>query len=153
MTGRPSRLIASRADLAGLISSAFGVAAARSFRAANRFVPAKRASVVQENVWHPATQFERSRGTTSENARGSAEDRRRRKNYLLSTFGDGVTAPCAFCKVALTFDTVTVDRYPIPGKLGGRYIHGNIRPACGRCNTEDQGRAGVLAATEGAPNE
>ena len=33
------------------------------------------------------------------------------------------------------FDTITVDRYPVPGIDGGSYRHGNIRPACGTCNS------------------
>lgn len=86
------------------------------------------------------------RGTSNSNARGSVADRRRRKRWLLDAWGDGTTAPCAFCREPLTFETVTVDRFPIPGRLGGRYTRDNIRPACGRCNSADQGRAGVLAA-------
>jgi hypothetical protein len=90
------------------------------------------------------------RGTSNANDRGSATDRRRRKQFLLDTHGNGTTAPCAFCGRALTFETVTVDRFPTPGRLGGRYTRDNIRPACGPCNSEDQGRAGVSATTTGA---
>ena len=31
-------------------------------------------------------------------------------------------------------ETVTVDRYPIPGCMGGTYVRGNIRPACATHN-------------------
>lgn len=83
------------------------------------------------------------RGTTNRNARGSSYSRRTRKTWLLATFGDGESAPCSFhgCDVALTFETITVDRFPVPGYAGGRYVRGNIRPACARHNSEDGGRA------------
>lgn len=78
-----------------------------------------------------------ARGTTNTNVRGSAEARRRRKQWLLDTFGDGIHAVCSFagCDTILDFDTITVDRYPVPGIDGGSYRHGNIRPACGTCNS------------------
>lgn len=77
-----------------------------------------------------------TRGTTNRNARGSAETRRRRKLWLLETFGDGTTAPCSFaCGTVLTFETITVDRFPVPGCQGGGYDRSNIRPACGSCNS------------------
>lgn len=76
------------------------------------------------------------RGTSNTNARGSAASRRARKLWLLETFGDGEQAPCGFgCGTLLTFETITVDRYPIPGCQGGTYRRGNIRPACEPCNS------------------
>jgi hypothetical protein len=78
-----------------------------------------------------------TRGTTNRNARGGAPARRARKAWLLVQFGDGTTAPCSFgCGTVLTFDTITVDRFPLPGCQGGTYVRGNIRPACGPCNSE-----------------
>jgi len=80
------------------------------------------------------------RGTSNGNARGSAAARRARKLWLLMTFGDGTSAPCSFgCGTVLTLETITVDRYPIPGCQGGRYVQGNIRPACGTCNSVNGG--------------
>ncbi len=73
------------------------------------------------------------------NARGNTEDRRRRRAWLLEEFGDGQTAPCYRCAAPLTDLTITVDRI-VPGCLGGRYVRGNIRPACGPCNSETGGR-------------
>ena len=35
----------------------------------------------------------------------------------------------------LTAQTMTKDRYPIPGRRGGRYVRNNVRPACGPCNS------------------
>lgn len=77
-----------------------------------------------------------ARGTTNTNARGSTIDRRARKQWLLDVFGDGTHAACRFCWATLTVDTLTVDRV-IPGALGGRYVRGNIRPSCQRCNSLD----------------
>ncbi|AHZ95623.1 HNH endonuclease [Mycobacterium phage OkiRoe] len=73
------------------------------------------------------------RGTSNTNDRGSAAARRRRKQWLLDKFGDGTTCTCSTCPTVLTFDTITVDRYPIAGVDGGRYVHGNIRPQCSLC--------------------
>jgi hypothetical protein len=76
------------------------------------------------------------RGTSNTNARGSAADRRARRVWLVQEFGDGITVACAFgCGAVLTVETVSVDRYPIPGCQGGTYRRGNIRPACGMCNS------------------
>jgi hypothetical protein len=74
------------------------------------------------------------RGTTNRNDRGSSQDRARRRAWLLETFGDGVSAPCFSCLVPLDDSTITVDRI-IPGCRGGRYVRGNIRPACAGCNS------------------
>ncbi len=64
---------------------------------------------------------------------------------MLETFGDGTMAPCAFeCGTILTFETITADRYPLSGKEGGRYIRGNVRPACSFCNSSDGQRVKEL---------
>lgn len=105
------------------------------------------------------------RGTTNGNARGSAADRRRRREWLVSTYradvdgsvwrslvdpdniidvfdaplGTGTPAcRCYRCGLLLTVETVTVDRI-IPGCQGGTYRRNNIRPACGACNSETGG--------------
>lgn len=85
------------------------------------------------------------RGTSNTNARGSNADRRRRKLWLLREFGDGTSALCSFdgCDAVLTFETITVDRFPLTGIDGGTYVHGNIRPACGPHNSEHGGRLGA----------
>jgi len=81
------------------------------------------------------------RGTSNSNDRGSAASRRQRKLWLLTTFGDGTYALCALdlnerCYGVVDLETVTIDRI-IPGVLGGRYVRGNIRPACPPCNQLD----------------
>ena len=83
------------------------------------------------------------RGTTNRNARGNSRDRRIRRTWLLVEFGDGVKAPCSFCGIMLTFETITADRHPIPGIEGGTYRRGNIRPSCQDCNASDGGRLGA----------
>lgn len=85
----------------------------------------------------------RTRGTSNGNCSGNAEGRRRRKQWLLDEFGDGVTVMCHLevsdrCEMDLTFATLTVDRI-VPGVLGGRYTRDNIQPACGPCNSEHGG--------------
>lgn len=76
------------------------------------------------------------RGTSNTNTRGSSYARRARKIFLLVTFGDGYTCPCHFCGIEVDWFTITVDRI-IRGIDGGSYRRGNIRPACGFCNSSD----------------
>jgi hypothetical protein len=83
------------------------------------------------------------RGTSNGNQTGSAKNRAVRRTWLLTTFGDGVTASCAlangpWCLGTVDSTTLTVDRI-VPGCKGGRYIRGNIRPACGPCNSRHGG--------------
>jgi len=78
------------------------------------------------------------RGTTNRNARGSSYDRRARRAWLLEQHGDGVTCACYRCGATLDESTITVDRI-VPGRDGGTYRRSNIRPACGRCNSETGG--------------
>lgn len=78
------------------------------------------------------------------NVRGNAAARRARRQWLLDTFGDGVTVMCHLelsdrCEMDLTIDTLTVDRI-VPGHLGGRYVRGNIRPACRPCQDHQGGK-------------
>lgn len=95
-----------------------------------------------------------TRGTSNGNAAGSAEDRRRRRAWLVETFradvdADNCSPPCPTvngvpacrcyrCGVLLTADTLTVDRI-LPGCRGGTYRRNNIRPACGPCNSATGG--------------
>lgn len=66
--------------------------------------------------------------------RGNNEDRKRRRTWMLLKFGNGVNAPCHWCRKPLDFETLTVDRHPKQGRDGGRYTRDNIVPACGTCN-------------------
>lgn len=100
------------------------------------------------------------RGTTNGNARGGSDERRRRRAWLVETYranvdvvaielpygpvivevvigteGSESACRCYRCGVLLTVDTVTVDRIR-PGCQGGTYRRDNIRPACGRCNSQ-----------------
>jgi hypothetical protein len=84
--------------------------------------------------WHASTIGRpRGGGRSGGETRGNAYNRRRRKAWLLATFGDGETCPCFACGVLLDVRTLTVDRI-VPGVRGGRYVRGNIRPACRACN-------------------
>lgn len=102
------------------------------------------------------------RGTSNTNARGSSADRRRRREYLVTTYRANVDAlprltgglrsvplgrgiPCCRCfrcATLLTVDTVTVDRI-VPGCQGGTYRRNNIRPACATCNESTGGALGA----------
>lgn len=82
------------------------------------------------------------RGTTNRNARGGSDERRKRKIWLLDTFGDGIKAPCSYCQRMVDFDTISVDRYPIMGCDGGTHRRENIRPACRPCNASEGGKIG-----------
>lgn len=62
--------------------------------------------------------------------RGSAEDRRRRKTWMLWHFGDGESCQCVHCNKRLTRETLEADRI-IPG---GGYGRKNIQPSCRACN-------------------
>lgn len=64
--------------------------------------------------------------------RGSARDRRARKHWMLSYFGNGQECACVHCHCTLTFDTVEADRI-IPG---GSYRRDNVQPACRKCNLD-----------------
>lgn len=85
-----------------------------------------------------------ARGTSNANARGSSQDRARRKAWLLRVYAADVpdTCRCYRCGALLTWDTLTIDRIT-PGALGGTYQRSNIRPACGPCNVwrGNQGRS------------
>lgn len=105
------------------------------------------------------------RGTSNGNSSGSAEDRRRRKLWLLDTYAADVflvldefsnlrevpmsaldvygddairCCRCYRCGKLVTFETMTVDRI-IPGCRGGTYRRTNIRPCCGKCNSKTGG--------------
>lgn len=95
------------------------------------------------------------RGTSNSNSRGSAEDRRRRRAYLVERDGwpcAGIVL-CWRCGVPLLQDddpeapgqAVTVDRI-VPGADGGRYTRDNIRAACAGCNSETGGALGGARA-------
>lgn len=79
------------------------------------------------------------RGTSNTAVRGSSYSRRARKAWLLENFDPDLgpdKARCSFgCGEILTIETITVDRYPIPGCQGGTYRRDNIRPACGHDNS------------------
>jgi hypothetical protein len=105
------------------------------------------------------------RGTTNGNSRGSSYTRRARKLWLIETYGwpdpvdplQGIVL-CWQCSVPMTFEDITVDRYPLAGIDGGGYGHDNIRPACRYCNEGDgctrrRGQSAALkeTATRGCP--
>lgn len=98
-----------------------------------------------------------TRGTSNRNDRGSAEDRRRRRAFLMLAWACDVWGfvRCYRCGCLLfnpdatpaddlphtyteAVQPLTVDRI-VPGCKGGTYRRNNIRPACGGCNSETGG--------------
>lgn len=67
---------------------------------------------------------------------------------MLAEFGDGLSAPCAFCGRVLLPSEVTKDRFPVPGRKGGKYVRGNVRPACLSCNAAEGARQAAIERTE-----
>lgn len=89
-----------------------------------------------------------SRGS-NKNRRPSAKAGRALKAWMLAEFGDGISVPCAFgCGRVLLFSTMTKDLWPRPARRGGRYVRGNIRPACLSCNAADGARQAAMERTE-----
>lgn len=115
----------------------------------------------------PETPRKARRGTSNGNSSGSAEDRRRRRAWLVETYradvdvydgvprwdrptwdrygilavplGEGLPAcRCFRCGRLLTLETLTVDRI-IPGCQGGTYRRSNIRPECSECASKRGG--------------
>jgi hypothetical protein len=87
------------------------------------------AQPIEPYDWTPPDKSSKRHGGDQ---RGSATDRRRRKLWLLATFGNGERCPCTHCGVELIAATLTADRI-VPGRQGGRYVRGNIRPSCAPC--------------------
>lgn len=91
----------------------------------------------------------------SRNLRGSSYDRRRRRAWLVEQFGVPARASrgkkarkfwicCYHCGRRMRADSRQweVDRFPVCGHMGGRYVRGNIVPSCPRCNGTRCGRGG-----------
>lgn len=84
----------------------------------------------------------RNRGHRNSNERGSSRDRRDRRQWLLTAFGDGVKAPCqaptvgGVCGTMVDMVTMVVGRI-IPWVEGGTYRRDNIRPECCGCSTRE----------------
>lgn len=76
--------------------------------------------------------------------RSQQRKRPKLRRWILHKFGDGTQAPCAGCGEMLTNDTMTIDRWPIPGRDGGQYWRNNIRPMCHPCNTSHVGESAAV---------
>lgn len=81
------------------------------------------------------------RSTSNANVRGNTVERRIRRAWLVTVYGDGLHVRCFHCGTLLDVNTVSPDRIR-PGVLGGTYDRDNIRPACLGCNVSDGGRLG-----------
>jgi len=81
---------------------------------------------------------------TGPDLRGNSRDRAARKEWLKSEAagfgGNGRVVPCYWCGRKLR--KPEADRYPVCGHNGGRYVRGNIVPACRSCNATRCGGCG-----------
>jgi hypothetical protein len=103
------------------------------------------------------------RSTSSKDVQGSAEDRRRRRAWLVETYRADVDADpsyvvpgrvgvplgtgapacrCYRCGRLLTVNQVSPDRIK-PGCMGGTYKRENIRPSCDLCQMQTGGALGA----------
>jgi hypothetical protein len=85
------------------------------------------------------------RGTTNRNDRGNADQRRKRRAWIVQVFGKDGIVTCVWCAVPMLEHEFEVDRV-LPGRLGGRYHRDNIVPSCPPCNAErgNADRDGVI---------
>lgn len=91
----------------------------------------KGSSTTTERPKRPASQKKHARPKRpGGEKRGNSRDRRRRKEWMLETWGDGTTCPCVHCEAPLVYETVEADRI-VPG---GSYRRENIQPSCRGCN-------------------
>jgi hypothetical protein len=89
-----------------------------------------------------------SRGS-NKNQKPSSYESRKLKTWMLAEFGDGLTVTCfGTCGRRLLYSEITKDRYPIPGRKGGRYVKGNIRPMCMSCNAAEGAREAARERAE-----
>lgn len=92
------------------------------------------------------------RSRSNRNDRGSSYQRRRRREWLVETFGDGELVACHLqrsphCLYVLDVDNVSPDRLRL-GVDGGSYRRGNIRPACLPCQRHQGGEVGPRRRAE-----
>lgn len=80
-----------------------------------------------------ALRTQHRRGTSNADSRGNSYSRRRRKLALLARDGTGEWGVCSTCPTVVDFESATIDRWPLPGHLGGTYAMENIRLQCERC--------------------
>lgn len=79
------------------------------------------------------TRTKAQRGRSNRNERGSAAQRRVRKQAVLDRDGNGAWALCVTCPTVVDLGSMTLDRI-IPGMFGGTYALDNVRPQCERCS-------------------
>lgn len=86
------------------------------------------------------------RSRSNRNDRGSSTDRRRRREWLVTEYGDGQDVACFLqrsphCLYVLDVDNVSPDRVKL-GVHGGTYRRSNILPACLPCQCHQGGQVG-----------
>lgn len=71
--------------------------------------------------------------------RGSARDRKRRREFVREKFTVQGVLRCLFCAQILESNgneraPLYVVRHPKCGHVGGRFVMANVAPACGMCS-------------------
>lgn len=80
--------------------------------------------------------------------RSGSQKRLALRQWMLDRFGNGLWVYCCGCEKMLTNQNMTIDRYPVPGKFGGRYTRNNVRPMCDQCNSSHVGEPTELVQEE-----
>lgn len=77
----------------------------------------------------------------SRQVRGNSYDRRRRREWIIEQFAERdsrgrLWIRCEHCKKRMWARSRKwqVDRFPVCGHAGGRYVRGNVVPSCSQCN-------------------
>jgi len=76
------------------------------------------------------------RGTVHRNETGNSYDRRARRARLWRELSANEQIKCHHCPRLMSKEEFEVDRFPICGHDGGRYVIGNVVPSCPECNRD-----------------
>lgn len=87
----------------------------------------------------PQTRPSSRRSTSNGNTSGNSYTRRARRSWMWDRFSVNGLIRCFHCPALLTKEEFHVDRWPLCGHDGGRYVRGNIVASCMKCNS---GRCG-----------
>lgn len=78
---------------------------------------------------------------------GNSSDRRRRREALLSEFGDGKVCPCVYCGIKVGEGSLEQDKIYTTAE-GGRYRVPNLVPSCSDCNKRRSDKSFAQAIEE-----
>jgi len=76
------------------------------------------------------------RGTEHRNETGNSYDRRRRRARIWNALSVDGQIKCHHCPQLMSKEEFQIDRFPLCGHNGGRYVIGNTVPSCAKCNRD-----------------